>query len=327
MVTCSPTGNHCGMPHPRNFRFGVQLRGPLDGLSWADTARRVESLGYSTLFMPDHFNEQLGPIAAMASAASATDSLTVGTLVFDNDYRHPVLLAKEMATIDVLFPGRCEVGIGAGWKRSDYDESGILMERPGVRVDRLVESVAVIRGLWGSKPVDLDGEHYRITALTGTPTPATPGGPPLLIAGGAPRMLRFAGATADIVGVNPSIHSGEVDAAAARDGLADRMDRKFEWVREGAGERFDDLEFNAWVPVVAITDDAVAVAEMIAPGFGIHPDDASDVLDSPMTMIGSVEEIADRLEERRERWGFSYHVVEDSSVETLAPVIERLAGK
>lgn len=314
------------MPHPRKFRFGVQLRGPLDGLSWAETARRVESLGYSTLFMPDHFNEQLGPIAAMTSAASATDSLIVGTLVFDNDYRHPVVLAKEMATIDLLFPGRCEVGIGAGWKRSDYDQSGIVMERPGMRVDRLVESVAVIRGLWGTEPVDLDGDHYRITALDGTPTPVTPGGPPLLIAGGAPRMLRFAGATADIVGVNPSIHSGEVDADAARDGLADRIDRKFEWVREGAGERFDDLEFNAWVPVVAITDDAVAVAEMIAPGFGLRADDVSDVLDSPMTMIGSVDEIADRLEERRERWGFSYHVVEDSSVEVLAPVIERLAG-
>lgn len=314
------------MAHPRKFRFGVQLRRPLEGLDWIATARLVEDLGYSTLFMPDHFNDQLGPIAAMTAAGASTESLVVGTLVFDNDYRHPVVLAKEMATIDMLFPGRCEVGIGAGWKRTDYAESGIPMDRPGVRVDRLVESVRVIRGLWGRGSFDFDGEYYAITDLTGTPEPATPGGPPLLIAGGAPRMLRFAGATADIVGVNPSIHSGEVDADAARDSLSDRIDEKFEWVRQGAGERFDEIEFNAWVPVVAITDDADSVGGMIAPGFGLAAANAEQVLDSPMTMIGSVGQIVERLQRRRERWGFSYHVVDDPSVMALAPVIERLAG-
>lgn len=312
--------------HARRFRFGVQLRGPFDGMDWAATAQRVEELGFSAMFMPDHFNDQLGPVAAMAAAAAATTSLLVGALVFDNDYRHPVVLAKEMATIDKLFPGRCEVGIGAGWKRSDYDESGIPMDEPRVRVDRLVESVEVLRALWGGEPVDFDGDHYRLSGLIGTPAPETPGGPPLLIAGGAPRMLRFAGANADIVGVNPSIHSGEVDADAARDGLADRMDRKVGWVRQGAGERFDDLELNAWVPVVAVTDDAHATAQVIAPGFGLGADQVTDVLDSPMTMIGTVDEIADRLEQRRDRWGFSYHVIEADAVEALVPVIGRLAG-
>ncbi len=221
------------MAHDRRFRFGAQLHQPLPDMSWAESARRLEELGYSTLFVPDHFGDQLAPIAAMTAAAAATTSLVVGALVFDNDYRHPVVLAKEMATIDLLFPGRCEVGLGAGWMRTDYDASGIVMDRPGVRVDRLMEGAAVIRGLWSGEPVDHRGEHYTITDLVGLPAPHTAGGPPLLLAGGSPRMLRFAGATADIVGVNPSIHSGEVDADAARDGLADRMDAKLGWVREG----------------------------------------------------------------------------------------------
>ena len=181
------------------------------------------------------------------------------------------------------------------------------------------------RGLWGGEPVGFDGDHYKISGLVGTPEPVTPGGPPLLIAGGAPRMLRFAGANGDIVGVNPSIHSGEVDDEAARDGLADRMDRKLDWVREGAGARFDELELNAWIPVVAVTDDAESTARAIAPGFGLDPSRFDDVLASPMTMIGRVDEIVERLAERRDRWGFSYHVVDRDAVEALAPVIERAA--
>ncbi len=314
------------MPHPRRFRFGAQLHQPLPGLTWGESARRVEELGYSTLFVPDHFGEQLAPITAMAAAAAFTERLSVGSLVFDNDYRHPVVLAKEMASIDSVFEGRVEVGIGAGWMASDYRESGIPMDSPGVRVDRLIEAVDVIRGLWSGEPVDHHGEHYDITGMVGHPAPHTPGGPPLIIAGGSPRMLRFAGANADIVGVNPSIHSGEIDAEAARDGLADRMDRKFEWVAEGAGDRLEDLEFNAWVPVVAVTDDADAVAEMVAPGFGLTPEQASEALESPMALVGTEDEIAERLEQRRDRWGFSYFVVQNEAAETLAPIVARLAG-
>lgn len=314
------------MAHARRFRFGVQLHQPLPGLDWAGTARRVEELGYSTLFLPDHFGEQFAPIAAMAAAAAATERLKVGTLVFDNDYRHPVVLAKEMATIDVISEGRVEVGMGAGWMRSDYETSGIPMDEPRVRVDRLMEGVAVVKGLWGEDPVTLHGEHYRVTDLVGHPRPHSPGGPPLIIAGGSPRMLRFAGEHADIVGVNPSIHSGEIDADAARDGMADRMDRKVEWVKQGAGSRWDDLEINAWVPVVVLTDDARSVAEMVAPGFGLDPAHALDALESPMTMVGTAEEIAERLHERRERWGFSYHVVQNEAALELAPVVEALAG-
>lgn len=315
------------MAHPRRFRFGAELHGPFAGMTWAESVRRVEELGYSTLFVPDHFNDQLGPIAAMTAAALVSDTLRVGSLVFDNDYRHPVVLAKEMATIDVLSEGRLELGIGAGWKREDYDLSGIPMEAPKVRVERMMEAVAVMRGLFGGEPFHFDGEHYRIAGLEGTPRPHTAGGPPLIIAGGSPRMLRFAGANATIVGVNPSIHSGSVDADAARDSLGDRIDQKVGWVREGAGDRFDDLEINAWVAVAKLTDDAAGFAELVAPTFGVGAEATSDVLDSPMVMVGDVASIGDQLERRRDRWGYSYHVVGDEAVLEMAPVVAAYAGR
>ncbi len=312
------------MPHPRRFRFGVQLNAPFDGLTWAQTAQKVEDLGYSSMMMPDHFGEQLGPITAMATAAAVTTTLRVGTLVFDNDYRHPVVLAKEMATLDLVSEGRVEVGIGAGWMRTDYEQSGIPEDAPKVRVDRMIEGVTVLKGLWADGPFTFDGDHYRITELDGGPVPHTPGGPPLIIAGGAARMLRFAGANASIVGVNPSIPNGAVDVEAARDGMADRMDRKVEWVKEGAGDRWPDLEINAWVPLAKITDDAKGFAELIAPGFGVDP---SEVLDSPMTMVGTIAEITDTLEARRDRWGFSYHVVQREGALEMAPLVAELAGR
>ena len=181
------------------------------------------------------------------------DGLRVGTLVLDCDFRHPAVLARELATIDLLSEGRLEVGLGAGWKNLDYERSGIPMDRPGARVDRMIEHTAVLKGMFSPGPFSFAGEHYRIDELDGTPAPFREGGPPILIGGGAPRVLRFAGATADIVGVNASVLSGEIDVDAAQDAAADRIDRKIEWIREGAGDRFDDLEFNAWLAVVELT--------------------------------------------------------------------------
>jgi probable F420-dependent oxidoreductase len=313
------------MAHPRKFRFGAELKGPFPGLTWQQTVQRVEELGYSTLFVPDHFQLQYGPITAMASAAAYSDTLHVGSLVFDNDYRHPVTLAMEMATIDEISQGRLEFGIGAGWKTLDYEQSGIPLDPPKVRVERMMEAVVAIKALFGPDPVDLAGQHYQLAGVTGT-VPHTPGGPPLLIAGGAKRMLRFAGEHASIVGVNPSIHSGAIDADSAADALAERMDQKVEWVKEGAGERFDDLEINAWVAVASLTDDAAGFAEVLAPGFGLDGQDPLAVLDSPMTMVGTVEEIGERLHERRDRWGFSYHVVQGDKALEMAPVVAALAG-
>src|SRR5436305_6922762 len=223
------------MATSRPFRFGVDLQGALPGRSFADSARELEALGYSTAFVPDHLDEGFGPITAMAVAAAATSTLNVGTLVLDCDFRHPAVLARELASIDLLSEGRLEVGLGAGWKKLDYDRSGISMDAPKVRVDRMIEHTKILKALFADEPVTFAGEHYRITDLPGTPRPYTPGGPPFIIGGGQPRVLRFAGQVADIVGVNASIHSGEVDTDAAHDAMPERIDQKVGWLREGAG--------------------------------------------------------------------------------------------
>lgn len=316
---------HYGVPmaHARRFRFGVDIHQPFPGHSWVDTFKEVEQLGYRSLFVPDHFDEGPGPLAALAAAA-VTTQLTVGTLVLACDYRHPVPLARELATIDLLSEGRLEVGLGAGWKALDYTSSGLTMDRPGVRVDRLVEYTAVLRGLWSDGAFDFHGEHYEITALDGSPAPFTPGGPKLLIGGGAPRLLRFAGNTADIVGVNASIHSGTIDVDAAQDGLAARIDQKVGWVRDGAGDRFDDLELNAWLAVAEVTDDAAGFAVEASPLFDTTPD---EFLASPLALVGDPEQIAQRLEERRGRWGYSYHVLPGDRAHDFAPIVAELTGR
>ena len=172
---------------PRPFRFGVEMMAPFEGSTWADSARELEALGYSTLFAPDHFDEGYGPITAMATAAAATTSLRVATAVFAADFRHPAVLARELASIDQLSEGRLEVGLGAGYQINDYAGSGIVMDPPKVRVDRLIEYVAVLRGLFAEGPFDFAGEHYRVTALDGSPAPHRPGGPPIFVAGGGRR--------------------------------------------------------------------------------------------------------------------------------------------
>jgi probable F420-dependent oxidoreductase len=308
----------------RPFRFAVETHGPLFGRSWADTVRELEGLGYSSLFVPDHFDEGLGPLAAMASAAAVTSTLKVGALVLDCDYRHPAVVARELATIDLLSEGRLEVGLGAGWKKTDYEHSGIPMDRPGVRVDRMIEHTRILKALFSDDVVTFHGEHYRITDLPGTPRPHTPGGPPFIIGGGQPRVLRFAGEVADIVGVNASIHSGEIDTDAAHDALPERIDRKVGWLREGAGARFDAIEINAWLSVAEVTDDTEAVADVMGQLFGADP---KDVLASPLTLIGSLAECADRLRERRERWGYSYTTIPGEKARDFAPLVADLTGR
>lgn len=311
------------MAHPRRFRFAAELHSPLEGRSWLDSAREVESLGYSTLFLPDHFDEGPGPITGLAAAAAVTTAINVGALVFDCDFRHPAVLARELATIDVISEGRLEVGLGAGWKALDYARSGIAMDPPKVRVDRLIEHTAVLKGLFAGGPFSFSGEHYTITDLEGTPPPHRPGGPPILIGGGGHRVLGFAARHADIVGVNASIHSGEIDAAAAQDALATAIDAKVARVRRAAGDRFDDLELNAWLSVAQITDDTAGFAAVMAELFEATPE---DVLSSPLTLIGSEGEIAERLSERRERWGYSYTVIPGDQLREFAPLVGRLTG-
>jgi probable F420-dependent oxidoreductase len=273
--------------------------------------------------VPDHFDEGIGPITALATAAAVTTSLNLGPLVLDCDFRHPAVLARELASIDVLSEGRLEVGLGAGWKRLDYERSGITMDSPKVRVERMIEHTQVLKGLFAKGPFSFAGTHYTIADLDGTPKPHRPGGPPILIGGGAPKVLRFAGSIADIVGVNASVHSGEIDAAAAQDTLPERIDQKLGWVRDGAADRFDDLELNAWLAVAEITETSGDLAEVLATAFETDP---ASVLASPLSLIGAPTEIGDRLRERRERWGYSYTVIPGDKARDFAPIVGQLTG-
>jgi probable F420-dependent oxidoreductase len=311
------------MPHPRKFRFGIQLSTAPSGQEWAGLARKAEDLGYSTLFMPDHFGEQLAPVPALMAAADATKGLRLGALVFDNDFKHPVVLAKEIATLDVLSGGRIEFGIGAGWLTTDYEQSGIPKERDGVRIDRMVEAVEICRGAWAEGSFDFKGEHYTISAYNALPKPLQQPHPPILIGGGGPKVLRIAAAEADIVSINPRLTAGAVTAEAGRDARAEMVDKKAQWVKDAAGDRYDDLEFNILVFFSTVTDDARGMAEGLAGAFSITPD---EVLEVPYAWFGTVGEICDKLRAARERWGVSYFVLQGDAMEGMAPVVAELAG-
>ena len=307
----------------RPFRFGFSLDG-LDGPeAIAMRARRAEDMGYSSVVMTDHFDDRHGPLVAMTAVALATSSLKVGTLVLANDYRHPAVLAKELASLDVVSCGRLEIGVGAGWMASDYEQAGLGFDRPGVRIERLDEAVTVLEGCFGEGPFDFAGDHYTIKGLDSQPKPVQTPRPPLLMAGGGHRMLALAGRRADIVGINPSLHSGAIDEHAGPTATAEATDAKLAVVREAAGNRFGDLELQTRVHLAVITDDAHGLASAAAPAFGIT---AEQALASPHALVGTVDECVGTIESWRERWGISYVSFMGSSAEAMAPVVERLAG-
>ena len=314
------------MAHPRRFRFAAQLSKAPDGggRSWAEQARTVEDLGFSTLLMPDHFGDQLAPVPALMAAADATATLKVGALVFDNDYRHPLVLAKEAATIDVLSGGRLELGLGAGWMRTDYDESGIGYDAPAVRVDRFEEGVAIIAGLLESDGAySFSGTHYTVTEHSSTPRPVQRPRPPIIIGGGGKRVLSVAGRLAEIVSINVNLRSGTAGPEAASNATPEATRRKIGWVKEAAGARFEEIELNCLIGFVMVTDDRQSVVEAMAPALGIEADDALHI---PLALIGTLDEMAEELQWRRDEYGISYFSVESDAWETLAPVVARLAG-
>ena len=307
----------------RPFRFGAQVADVKPGKAWAELARKLEDGGYSTLFVPDHFDDQVAPLPAMTWAAAATSGLRVGSLVFDNDFKHPVVLAKEAATLDLLSDGRLELGIGAGWMHTDYETSGIPFERAGVRIDRLQEAVTVIKGLLGGQPFSFEGTHYKIKDLTGTPKPVQQPRPPILIGAGAKRMLRFAAREADIVSVNFDMSPGAINADVVTTGTANLTAQKVDLIRDAAGDRFDDIELSVTVFMAALHENRDQLAEMVAGSFG-QPQEL--VLESPHFCTGTETQIVEQLQERREKYGFSYVVFSGGSYEAMLPVVGKLAG-
>lgn len=293
----------------RPFRFGIQCSSlpGADSSTWADLARKVEDLGYATLTVADHFDDQLASVPALMAAADATTSLRVGALVFCSDYKHPFVLAKEAATIDVLSSGRFEFGLGAGWMTTDYEQAGIVMDRPSIRIGRMEDALAVVKRQWAD----------------GHPQPVQRPGPPVLIGGGGQKMLTVAGRHADIVGLNIDLRRGVIDAQAGANGTEAATRQKIGWIRDTAGERFDQIELHVRVHLALVTDDRDGVAEAVAPAFGLSP---AEALRTPHALCGTVDQIAEDLIARRERFGISYIGLGVDVLDTMAPVVARLAG-
>ncbi|HEY7140240.1 MAG TPA: TIGR03621 family F420-dependent LLM class oxidoreductase [Methylomirabilota bacterium] len=319
------------MAGPRPFRFGVIHEEPQSPASWANHVRRIEDLGFSTLLIRDHvvpdfFGDQPAPLVALAHAAALTTRLRVGTMVLAVDYRHPVMLAKEAATLDRLSGGRLELGLGAGWLRREYETAGLAFDPASTRIDRLEEAVQILDGLFGDGPFSFAGKHYTVTALEGHPKPAQRPRPPVLIGGGRRRVLTLAGRVADIVGIlTTSVATGTVvDDPSER--LADVVARKLAWVREGAGARYADIELSL-IPTLVFQEDRERAASELIATRGWSGVTLADVLAMPSVFIGSVAEIADRMEERRDLYGFSYYVVSDRQLDRAAPLVARLAGR
>ena len=311
------------MSRQRPFRFGVSVNKVRSKEEWIATARKVESLGYSTLLMPDHLGDQLGPVAALMAAAEATQTLRIGSLVFDNDFRQPVMLAKEAATLDLLSGGRFELGLGAGWMRSEYERAGIPFDSAGVRVNRLEEAVHIIKGLFAGEPLNFSGQYYTVTNLEGFPKPIQRPNPPIFVGGGSKRILSIAAREANIVGFGPRTRA-DGSGLDTTDATAEATERKVAWVRQAAGERFNELELNAIVFTVVVTDQRKQASEQLTQRFQMT---TQQVLEMPHCLVGTVDQITEDLLYRREKYGISYVSIFEESIEAFAPVVARLAGK
>jgi probable F420-dependent oxidoreductase len=315
----------------RPFRFGVLSERIVDAPQLRDLARRVEALGYSTLVFADNIGAGYAPVPAMVVAADATTRLRVGSYVFDNDFRHPVLLAKEAATVDLLTGGRLELGLGAGWFQPEYEQAGIRFDPAAVRIQRMEEALRCIKGWFSGPPTSFEGRYFAIRGLRGVPGPVRQTAPPILLGGGGRRVLSIAAREADIVALGPrgSDSGGDVDYRTL---TVEATVRKLAWVRDAAGSRFDRLELNTFpmLAPVTVTDDALRVARELAqrihrqqPGLELAE---REVLASPHCFIGTIEQMASKLRQQRHELGLSYVVVRERDLETFGRVVERTAS-
>jgi len=292
----------------RPFRFGVVMNHASSHSAWITAARRAEELGFATLLIVDRMGVGLAPFTALAVAAGATRSLRVGTFVLCNDYRHPAVLAKEAATLDLLSDGRFELGLGAGVGPSDYNQLGIPFESAGTRVSRLEESLQIIKLLFTEEVVNFSGKYYKITEMRGLPRPIQQPHPPILLGSSGKRMLSIAARQADIITIMPSW--GVQGAEAVHKDIQE----KIAWVQENAGERFAHLEFCETIYNITITDNQIPV--FTPPGM------------PPMQILSmSTEQAVEHLLELRERYGYSYFQIYDGQMENFVPVVARLAGR
>jgi probable F420-dependent oxidoreductase len=333
----SPSSSPSSSSSQRPFRFGLQAFEAADATQWFTVVRETEQAGYSTLFTSDHYfgpgaiSEATGhrpvdmaPLVSIAAAAAITTTLRVGCRVFACDFHHPVVLAKELATLDVLSEGRVEVGLGAGWVRAEYDGLGVTMAPPGERIEKVGEYVELLRAHWAGEQLDIDRRHTHATGFAGRPVPVQPNGPPIMIGGGAPKVLALAGRHADIVSINFNNSSGRLGGSSVASSGAEQTAQKIGWIRDGAGERFPSIEIEIGAYFVAIGPGAAAARDAMAARFGVS---AAELMDHPHALIGSVDDVCATLVERRERLGISYVTVAQRHLEEFAPVVAALSGR
>jgi len=320
----------------RPFRFGVQSYSPSSADEWRAQVCRAEELGFSTFTVADHV---IGPgpaltptghpvqtvaaIPAMAVAAECTSTIRIGSRVLCLDYRNPVMLAKELATLDFFSRGRLEIGLGAGWLENEYDAIGVPFETAAVRLDRLEETVTLLRSSFADGELSQTGRHVHAVGFEAVPKPIQRPMPPLMIGGGSRRVLSIAGREADIVSLNFDNSTGRLGAEGVGSSTAELTDQKIEWIRAAAGRRFDDIELEIGAYFTVVTSNVEVVAKMAAM-FGMTPDTFAE---HPHALIGSVDSICDQLVERRDRYGISYVTFGASVLEAVAPIVERLSGR
>lgn len=312
------------MPTQRGFRFGVGPAGILGGAApgWRRTVARVERLGYSTLCLGDHLT-MMAPLPALAAAAAWSERLGLVSAVAGNDYRAPLLLAQEAATVQALSGGRLELGIGAGWDRADYRQLGLEFERPGRRIERLAEAVTIVKRYLSGEAFSFHGDHYRLEEVAPSPVPL-PRPPRIMIGGGGPRILSLAAREADVVGINVPLRGADVrESIAAGDTAADRVAAAVETIRAAAGERFERIELHVNVLYCRLAEDPEEHLEAAARGLGLTVEEAAA---SPFVLIGSEAEIEAKLRGLRERLGISYFTLDLAAAEEMAPLLARLSG-
>ena len=325
------------MAAARPFRFAVQAFDASSAEAWRETARRAAANGYSALHLADHFLgpgpalektnhplQTLAAVPAMAVAAEATETLRVGCRVFCIDYRLPVVLAKEAATLDLLSDGRLELGLGAGWLASEYQAAGIAFDRPGVRIERLGEVVRAVKAFCGGEPLEFDGAHLRWSGFSGSPRPVQRPWPPIMIGGGGRRVLELAGREADIVSLNFNNRSGVLGPEGVKSSTSDLTAEKLRWVREAAGARAPELEIEIGAYFTFVTEQPGPIIEGLAGAFGLSPD---ELRAHPHGLFGPPHQIAEALARRRAAYGISYVTVGADVADAFAPVVARLSGK
>jgi probable F420-dependent oxidoreductase len=318
------------------FRFGVQSYHAVDAADWRRQARRAEELGYSAFHLADHVIgpgtaltptnhpvQDVAAVPAMAVAAEATSTIRIGCRVFCCDYRNPVMFAKELATLDMFSGGRLEIGLGAGWLQNEYEAMGVPFLPAARRIDRLEETVTLLRASFGDGELDVRGDHVHAVGFEAVPKPTQRPCPPIMIGGGSRRVLGIAGREADIVSVNFDNSAGRIGPEGVGSGTADGTAEKIDWIRLGAGSRFEDIELEIGAYFTVVTDQRQATLERMAPMFGLR---ATAFGEHPHALVGSVESICEQLRERRERYGISYVTVGSPNLDAFAPVVAALAG-